>query len=321
MTRPVVAVTGFWDDRPPGIERADAVLRFASDDAALAEALAGADVMFAWGRRSAAALRPLWGSAGALRWIQSANDGVDSLLFPELVASEVVVTNAGDVFDAPIAEWVIGAITVIRTGLHRSILDTAQHRWDDDRRRERVEGGHLVIVGSGPIGRATARRARGLGLEVTLIGRRTREDDEFGVIGGPERLHAALATADHVLDALPLASGTERFFDAARFEAMAPGAVFVNVGRGGTVDESALREALRKGHLRAAALDVFDDEPLPADSPWWDTPNVIVSPHVCGDLVGWERAVVDLFCDNLERYSRGEPLRHVVDKAAGFPVG
>lgn len=305
---------------PPGLERADADLRFAPDSGSVVPALEGAVAVLSWGPRKAW-LREAWGAAGALRWIQSGSDGVDGLLFPELVASDVIVTNAGGIFDEPIAEWAIGAIVAIRTGLHRSILDTAVGRWDDDRGRRRVAGSHLVVVGPGPIGRATARRAVVLGMRVTLVGRRAREDREFGRIAAPDELHAALADADHVLDALPLAPGTERLFDAAAFAAMAPGAVFLNVGRGGTVDEAALRDALGRGHLAAAALDVFDDEPLPDDSPWWETPGVIVSPHVCGDIEGWEELVVDVFLDNLDRFDRGEPLRHVVDKAAGFPAG
>src|SRR6185436_15890277 len=144
---------------------------------------------------------------------------------------------------------------------------------------------------------------------------------EFGRIEGPEGMHDALARADHVLDALPLADGTRRLFDAETFAAMRPGAVFLNVGRGGTVDEPALLDALRSGQLGAAALDVFDDEPLPEGSPWWTAPNVIVSPHVCGDVHGWEAAVVDVFLDNLARYAEGQPLRGLVDTAAGFGIG
>jgi phosphoglycerate dehydrogenase-like enzyme len=176
-------------------------------------------------------------------------------------------------------------------------------------------------VGPGPIGRAAARRARDLGIDVTVVGRAPRPDDEDGPIVGPEELHAALGEADHVLDALPLAPGTEGFFDQKAFAAMKPGAVFCNVGRGRTVDEDALRAALSSGHLGGAALDVFHREPLPEDSPWWTTPNVIVSPHVCGDLATWEADVVAVFVDNLGRYRRGEPLRNVVDTVAGFPTG
>jgi phosphoglycerate dehydrogenase-like enzyme len=322
----VVVIAGATPEDPPpgiqaGIEAAGTLaMRYAADAQALSAALPGADVLFWWGG-SRAWLEGAWSSAGALRWIQAASDGVDGLLFPALAASHVQVTNARGVFDEPIAEWAIGAFLAFATGLRRSIVDTEHGRWEDGRTRARVAGSRLVVVGPGPIGRATARRARDLGIHVTLVGRAPREDAEFGSIAGPDGLHAALAEADHVLDALPLAPGTERFFDAAAFAAVKPGAVFANVGRGGTVDEAALRAALDDGRLAGAALDVFDREPLPSDSAWWTAPNVIVSPHVCGDIHGWEEEVVAVFVDNLGRYLRGEPLRNPVDTAAGFGVG
>jgi len=320
---PTVLVAGASaEDPPPGLDAAGSLasFRYAPDADALADALGGAEVLFWWGA-SRAWLEDAWTRARALRWIQSASDGVDGLLFPGLVASGILVTNARGVFDDPIGEWAIAAFLAFATGLRRSIVDTAAGRWEGDRTRARVAGSHLVVVGPGPIGRAAARRARDLGMVVTLVGRAPRIDAEFGRIEGAEGLHAALATADHVLDALPHAPGTERIFDAQTFTAMKPGAVFANVGRGGTVDEEALRDALVSGHLGGAALDVFDDEPLPEGSPWWSTPNVIVSPHVCGDVHGWGAAVVDVFVDNLGRYVLGEPLRNAVDLEAGFGTG
>jgi phosphoglycerate dehydrogenase-like enzyme len=177
------------------------------------------------------------------------------------------------------------------------------------------------VVGPGPIGRATASRARLLGLTVEAVGRSAREDDVLGTVHGPEALHGALGRADHVLDALPMAAGTRQLFDAAAFAAMRPTALFYNVGRGGTVDESALIEALRSGAIGGAGLDVFADEPLLPGSPLWSMPNVIVSPHVSGDLPDWEDLVVDVFVDNTRRFAAGEQLRNRVDVSVGFGVG
>jgi phosphoglycerate dehydrogenase-like enzyme len=309
-------------DRPPGIEDAErlADLVTVDDPPSLARAIADADAILSWRARKAW-LERAWANAARLRWIQSASDGVDGVLFPALVESDVVLTNARGVFEDAIAEWAIAAIAAFRTGLHRSAVDTTRRRWDGDRSRERLAGSRLVVVGPGPIGRATARRARHLGIDVTAVGRTPRRDDELGDVHGPDDLETALAGADHVLDALPLADGTRHLFDDAAFHAMKRGAVFVNVGRGSTVDESALADALASGHLGGAALDVFEQEPLPPDSPLWAMPNVVVSPHVCGDIEGWQRDVVELFLDNLGRFVRGEPLRNVVDKTAGFGVG
>ena len=324
MSGPVVVVSGATPESPPpGIESAAALadVRFAPDAATLATTITDAEALFFW-QAQRAWIEDAFDQASTLRWIQSASDGVDGLLFPALVASEVAVTNARGVFDEPIAEWAIGAMCAFATGLHTTIVDqTRGAGWTDDRHRERLAGQHLVVVGPGPIGRATAARARALGLTVEAVGRSARDDDVFGRVHAGDRLHEALGRADHVLDALPLTEGTRNIFDAQAFAAMRPRARFYNVGRGGTVDESALIEALRGGGIAGAALDVYEEEPLPASSPLWAMPNVIVSPHICGDFDGWEEAVVAVFVDNLGRFVRGEALRNRVDLHAGFGVG
>jgi len=322
VSRPVVVVLGATaDDRPPGIEAAmDIDLRYVADGDALRDAIGDAEGLYFW-RAKREWLEGAFPAAERLRWIQTASDGVDGVLFPALVASDVVVTNARGVFDDPIAEWVIAAILAFTTGLQTSIVDQTRAGWTDGRRRERVAGQHLLVVGPGPIGRATASRARVLGLTVDAVGRSARGDDVFGMVHGPDALHDALGRADHVVDALPMADGTRELFDTAAFAAMRPTARFYNVGRGGTVDEPALVEALRSGAIGGAALDVFADEPLPPDSPLWSMPNVIVSPHVSGDLPDWEELVVDVFVDNAQRFATGEQLRNRVDTGAGFGVG
>jgi phosphoglycerate dehydrogenase-like enzyme len=137
-------------------------------------------------------------------------------------------------------------------------------------------------------------------------------------VRGSAELLDALPEADVVVNSLPLTDATRHVLDARAFAAMRPTARFVNVGRGATVDEEALVEALRDGRIAGAALDVFEVEPLPASSPLWNMPNVIVSPHMSGDIVGWEARVVDVFVENLDRWLRGEPLENVVDKARGY---
>lgn len=321
--RPVVVVVGAGADAPPpGIEMADDVveLRYAPDAESLERSLADAHALFAW-RPDPAWLPAAWPPSQQLRWIQSASAGVDMLLFPELIESEIVVTNARGVFEEPIAEWVIGAMLALTTGLHRSIVDQQRGEWTSGRVTERLEGARLVVVGPGPIGRATATRALALGMSVGLVGRRPRRHETFGDVIGVDQLHRGLAGADHVLDALPLTDATKCLFDAEAFVAMDARAHFYNVGRGGTVDEPALIDALTDGTIAGAALDVFTVEPLPAESPLWTLPNVIVSPHISGDVEGWERRVVSLFVENARRFAAGEELANLVDKQAGHGVG
>ncbi len=323
MSRPNVVVFRASDAEPPsGIERASelADITLAPDGDALAERIADAEVLFFF-VASKGPVAEAFPKAARLKWIQSASAGMDGLLFPELVDSDVVVTNARGVFDESIAEWALGAMLAFSTGIVRSLADQHRGLWDHERNTERLAGRRLLVVGPGPIGRAIGRLARAGGMQVRAVGTRAREDEVLGRVLGPDAFHTALAEADYVVDALPLTDATRHLFDAEAFAAMGPTARFLNVGRGATVDEPALVEALRSGEIAGAALDVFEQEPLPDDSPLWAMANVIVSPHICGDFEGWESAVVDVFVDNLGRYVRGEPLRNLVDKAAGHGAG
>jgi phosphoglycerate dehydrogenase-like enzyme len=319
VTGPSVLVFCAGADRPPlGIERAAelAEIAYAPDPEALAERIGEADILYFY-RASKDPLVDAFGKASMLRWIQTASAGVDGLLFPELVASDVIVTNVRGVFDDSIAEWALGAMLAFATGIATSVQDQRDGRWGEGRSTERLAGTRLLVVGPGPIGRATARLARASGMEVEAVGTREREDPDLGRVHGPGEFHAALARADFVLDSLPLTSDTRHRFDAAAFASMRASARFLNVGRGATVDEPALIDALRSARIAGAALDVFEHEPLPVDSPLWSMRNVLISPHICGDFEGWELAVVDVFVDNLARYAAGEPLRNTVDKVRG----
>jgi phosphoglycerate dehydrogenase-like enzyme len=285
----------------------------------LVDAIADADAAFVW-PVDREWLRQVWPKAQRLRWIQSASDGVDWLLFDELVESDVVVTNARGVFDRAIAEYVVGLVLAMAKGLARTFQAQRSRAWDP-RETESLVGRRLVVVGVGPIGRAIGGAARALRMEVRGVGRRARPgDDVFEAIAATDRLHDVLGWADVVVDALPATPATRHLFDSEAFSAMKPGARFINIGRGATVDEAALIEAVRDGRIGGAALDVFAREPLPADSPLWDQPNVIVSPHMSGDFGGWQETVVELFLDNLRRFASGRPLRNVVDKRQGYVV-
>jgi phosphoglycerate dehydrogenase-like enzyme len=307
------------DEPPPGLSSLGDVveLAFARTGDELAAALPGSDVLFAW-RPRGGLLEPVWERAADLRWIQSASAGVDSLLFPALAASQVVLTNARGVFDEAMAEYVVGLILFFSKGLHGVLERQRDHRWEH-RETEMAKGKRVLVVGVGSIGRAIGSRCLDLGMLVRGVGTTARGgDDVFRVVHGADELADAVAWADYVVAVLPGTPATTHAFDAATFAAMKPTARFINVGRGSTVEEDALVDALREGRLAGAALDVFEDEPLAEDHPLWDLPNVVVSPHMSGDFAGWRQALVELFLDNLRRYLTGEPLRNVVDKERGY---
>jgi len=315
----IVVMGATAEEPPPGLHVIEEVvdLAYATTVDGLAEALEGAEVLLAW-RPDRALLPAAWPSAGSLKWIQSASAGVDGLLFPELVESHVVVTNARGVFDAAIAEYVLGLMLLFAKDLRGVVDRQRRHDWRPGD-TESLEAKRLLVVGVGPVGRAIGKAARAFGMLVRGMARTTKPGDQvFGTVMGVDELHDGLVWADYVVSALPATDGTHGLFDAEAFAAMNAWARFVNIGRGSTVDEAALVEALRSGAIAAAALDVFEDEPLPAESPLWDLPNVVVSPHVAGDFAGWREAVVEVFVENLERYLTGSPLLNVVDKRLGF---
>jgi phosphoglycerate dehydrogenase-like enzyme len=320
--RPTVVVMGATaEEPPPGIDEAATMadVSFAASASALAEAIADTDAVFAW--HSVRELLPeVWPKAGRLRWIQSASDGVDWLLFPELVDSDVVVTNARGIFDRAIAEYVVGLMLAFAKDLLGVVEGHRQREWRH-RPTELLAGKRLLVAGVGPIGRAIGRAGRDLRMEVRGVGRRARAgDDVFQSIAGTDGLAAAAGWADYVVDALPATPATHHLFDASVFDSMRRSARFINVGRGTTVVEGALIDAIREERIGGAALDVFEREPLPSDSPFWELPNTIVSPHMSGDFEGWLEAVVRLFVENLRRFAAGRPLLNVVDKREGYVV-
>jgi phosphoglycerate dehydrogenase-like enzyme len=291
-------------------------LRFASTAAELRNALPGADVLLGWNFR--AGLQDVWGSASDLRWIHWAGAGVDAVVFPELAASDVQLTNARGIFDVPMAEWVLGMVICFAKEIPQNLEFQAQAEWKH-RVTEMVAGKRALIVGVGSIGRAVGRLLRAAGMEVEAVGRSARDGDvDFGHIYAIDELHARLSSADYVVLITPLTEQTRNLFGAAEFTAMATHARFINIGRGPLVVEADLLEALHSGQIAGAALDVFVEEPLPTESPFWRAPNCLVSPHMSGDFVEYEAAMADQFMANWARYLSGEPLLNVVDKKLGF---
>ncbi|MFD5632113.1 D-2-hydroxyacid dehydrogenase [Streptomyces sp. NPDC127072] len=286
-----------------------------ADASTLAERLPRADALLVWDFASHA-VRDAWPGAGPRpRWVHTASAGVDHLMCPELADSDTVVTNARGVFDQPIAEYVAALVLTMAKDLPRTLDLQRQREWRH-RESQRVAGTRACVVGSGPIGRAIVKSLKALGITTALVGRVPRTG-----IHGPEELDRLMARADWVVCAAPLTEATHGMFDARRFGMMQPSARFVNVGRGPLVDEDALIEALSKRWIAGAALDVFQHEPLGPDSPLWEVPGLIVSPHMSGDTIGWRDELGRQFVELYERWEAGKPLANVVDKKRGYVPG
>lgn len=314
----MILVVLYREELPTGMAAVEefAEVRYARVEE-LAGALKGADALFLWDFFSTA-VRDVWEHADSLRWIHVAAAGVDTLLFPELVDSGVVVTNSGGIFDRPIAEFVLGSILAFAKDIPGSLRRQQAGIWEH-RETERIDGCTALVVGTGAIGRETARLLDAVGMAVSGVGRTERDGDpDFGVVHASIDLAKVVGGVDYLVMIAPLTDATHGMVDAGVLAAMKPRARIINVGRGELIQEEALVGALREGHIAGAALDVFSTEPLPAESPLWDMENVLISAHLSGDALGWLERLSDLFLGNADRYRRGEPLLNVVDKALGY---
>lgn len=286
------------------------------------DAVREAEVYFGFGMP-----RPLFLAARRLRWVHSAAAGVGSALYPEMVSSDVVLSNSAGVHAVPIAEYVVAGVMHFFRGLDVAVEQQRESRWDkqffvsDESPVREVDGAQILIVGTGGIGSQIALRLRGLGGRCVGV----RKHPERGVpegferVLGPGGLDDELPNADVVVLAAPLTAESRGLMTAERIQRLKPRAILVNVARGALVDEEALADALRRGRIRGAVLDVFRDEPLASNSPLWQLRATLLTPHISPVSPGrfWPRAL-DVFCDNWSRYDRGEPLRNLVDKHAGY---
>ncbi|MDX2225335.1 MAG: D-2-hydroxyacid dehydrogenase [Rhodospirillaceae bacterium] len=288
---------------------------------ALLAAIADAEVYFGFGMPE-----PLFRAAPALRWVQSAAAGVASLLHPPMLASNVLLTNAAGLMAEPIADHVVGGVLHFLRGFDVAMSRYRAGVWDKtpfivgELLREASEC-HAVIVGAGGIGSAVARRLSAHGMRVTGVRRRLDAPTPpgFDAIVALDALDGLLPDADVVVLAAAATASTRGVLTAERLAQLPVRAIVANVGRGALVDESALAAALRAGRLRGAVVDVFTQEPVPADHPYWGISNLLFTPHISAISPRrfWRRQL-DLFFDNWTRYRDGAPLRNLVDKHAGY---
>ena len=264
------------------------------------ELLGDAEIVLGYPREDPAQIPWLVRSAPHLRWVQATYAGAGQQLaaagLPREDVERIIWTSSVGIHATPLGEWALFGILALTKNLPLLEADKRERRWSHYPVDE-VRGTTVLIAGLGEIGREVARLAEAFGMNVLSIRRNEGDLDEL------------LPKADSVVITLPLTAETRGLFHRARIERMKPGAILVNVGRGAVVDEAALVDALRSGHLRGAALDVYATEPLPPDSPLWELDNVILSPHTAAQSVRENERVVELFADNLRRYLAGEEPR------------
>jgi phosphoglycerate dehydrogenase-like enzyme len=285
------------------------------------EHLRDAEILFTF------SLRPeQFALALKLRWIHAPTAAVHQLLFEELVNSEVVITNSTEVHGPVVAEHVLALILSLAKKIPQAALLQQKRVWGQEAmwkegvRLREVAGATLGLIGMGSIGRRVARMAYAMGMRVIGVRQHVEKGTPEGVeaVFPPSALDQVLKQSDFVVLAAPLLAETQGLINAARLAVMKPDAYLINVGRGPQVDTVALAEALAARRIAGAALDVFDKEPLPADSPLWAAENLLITPHSAGltDKL-WHRHY-ELFSENLRRYLAGQPLRFAVDKQKGY---
>ena len=283
--------------------------------------LRDAEVVIAW------SLRPeQFKAAEKLRWIHSPAAAVHQLLFPELVNSDIILTNGSEVHGAVVAEHVLALVFALAKRLPQAVRLQAKHVWGQESmwrgrpRPRELAGATLGLIGLGSIGREVAKSASRLKMRVIAAREHPAKEIPEGVqqVFASTQLDELLSQSDYVVLAAPVKPNTRGMMNAARLAQMKPDAFLINVGRGPLVDEPALAHALREEKIGGAALDVFEEEPLPADSPLWDLENVLITPHTAGLTEKlWERHYAAI-SENLRRYLNDEPLLWVVDKKQGY---
>ena len=271
------------------------------------------------GFHDGSALRAILPLAARVKWIHALSAGVEKVLSPELIESPVPLTNGRGVFGPALAEFAIASMLFFAKDLRRLIRQQEAARWEQfDVAFLRQQT--LGIIGYGGIGRETARLAHSLGMKVLALRRRTSPENDPILERSfqREQLNEMLSLSDYVLAAAPLTPETQGMLGYGEFHFMKNTAVFINVGRGAVVVESALISALNQALLRGAALDVYEAEPLPSDHPFYRMENVLLSPHSADHTTGWMELAVNQFIENFERFRNGQPLEFIVDKQAGY---
>ncbi len=266
------------------------------------------------GRYKAFTHTPVLSSPG-LKWLQNGGAGIDHL--PAWDPAAIQVTNCRGVSSPFMAETVTGAVLMLNFGFPHYFEAQRRHEWAPHSWTS-LAGKTVLVIGLGGIGSRVAARLKSFSMQVIGIRNSDKPCPDVDEIVPMRDLHDALPRADFVCIHVPNTPETRHLVDAEFLAAMKPSAYLINTARGAQVDELALIEALRQDAIAGAYLDVFASEPLPKESPLWDLPNLVISPHVSDAAAGWERNSIRFFTDNLERFLTGEPLLNLCDPSNGY---
>jgi phosphoglycerate dehydrogenase-like enzyme len=319
-----ISVIVLGDKAEPTLKRLDELgpevkVTIAKTADELGDAVAAARVLFNWsGNRGG--IESILKKAPKIEWIHTRSAGLDSLLFPELIEHAVTLTNGTGTFSQSLGEFVITGALYWAKDLPRMLRSKAERRWDVFNVSE-LSTQTMGIVGHGDIGRAIARRAKAFGMRVLALRRDPAPrpgDEDVDRVYATKDIHQMLPECDYVVVSAPLTPTTKHLMSTAEFHAMKPDAIVMNVGRGPVIDEAAMVEALASKRIRGAALDVFEVEPLPKESPLWNMDNVLISCHTADHTKDWLDDAINFFLAQFARWTAGKPLKNVVDKRAGY---
>lgn len=252
-----------------------------------------------------------------VQWIHFLSSGVEKIWQMDVDWNAYTLTSSKGVHAIPISEYVLGAMLHFAKRFDQFSAQSQQGLWHREWLSELTDA-EVVIVGAGSIGRAVAERSRFLGMHPVLVARTPRTDADSGDVLGFEDLAMAVNSADYLVVAVPLTPQTAGLIDERILAALKPGAVLIDVSRGGVAPNAAVLRALDNGTLRGAAMDVFDEEPLPADSTLWRRANVLLTPHVAGTTPRYMERALEIFVNNAERFAAGEPLLTPVVVERGY---
>ena len=288
------------------------VYRFETEDELLESGI-NAEILYTWGGTGEMPVRYCMGNPN-LKWFHSFSAGLDPVMRSEIASLPIIISNSSGIHSITISESVMGYILAWNRTLPFMLKKQQEHIWAKGMTRQPLEayGKTLGIIGAGAIGTELAIRAKAFGMHTLALRRNPIAMECFDKIYGSDGLEELLSRSDYVVIATPHTPDTHHMIGAKQFKTMKESALFINVARGGVVDQEALIDALQEGQIAGAALDVTDPEPLNTDSPLWDMENVIITPHMSADAPILAQLAIDFFCDEIKHFLAGEPIKNTV---------